>query len=115
MARDSRMVVRSDARAMGAVTAHSPRVSAPWSSLRTTVRGFAETDEGRALADEGIASVKVTRIVDGIEVTETRSVHSFRKGRTSTSRIPRSAPVARVSDCQRFADTIGYVGNGESD
>lgn len=102
------MVVRADARAMSAVTAHSVRVSQPWSSMRTNVRGYADTEAGRELASQGVSSVRVIH-ADGSE--ETRSVHSFRKGRDSTRNYGRTAPVAKVSDCQRMAETIGYTGD----
>lgn len=105
---DHSMAVRSDARAAGMVTAHTTRVSAPWSTMRTNCRGYADTDAGRELASQGIASVRVIH-ADGTEVT--RSVHSFRKG-SDGSRVARAKAVAATqNDCQRFADTIGYVGD----
>ena len=70
---------------------------------RTTARGYADTPEGIALAAQGIASVKVEK--DG--TTETVSAHSFRKGRTRTSRIPRVAPALKQNDLQRFAGILG--------
>jgi hypothetical protein len=75
---------------------------------RVTSKGFAPTDEGMSLARQGVASVKVT-LADG--TTETRTVASFRKGRQTTRNYAKSAPVAKVSDCQRFAETIGYLGD----
>lgn len=75
---------------------------------RVTSRGYAETNEGRELAQQGIASVRVI-MADGSE--ETRTANSFRKGRTRTSRIPRTAPALKQNDCQRFAETIGYLGD----
>ena len=75
---------------------------------RVTSKGMAPTDEGRELASQGIASVKVT-YADG--TSETRTASSFRKGRDRTSRIPRTAPALKQSDCQRFADIIGSIGD----
>jgi len=103
------MAIRADARAAGMVTAHTVRVTAPWDTMRTNVRGMAPTDEGKEMASRGVASVKVI-YADG--TSETRSAHSFRgKGRTRS--YAKTAPLAKVSDCQRFAETIGYVGEGE--
>ena len=92
MFNDHSMAVRSDARAAGMVTAHTVRVAAPWSTMRTHCRGFAETDEGRELASRGIASVRVI-VADGTETT--RSVHSFRKGSDGT-RVARAKAVVRA-------------------
>ena len=80
------MAVRSDARAAGMVTAHTTRVTAPWATMRTNCRGYAETDEGRDFASRGIASVRVF-YADGTETT--RSVHSFRKG-SDASRVTKA-------------------------
>jgi hypothetical protein len=102
------MAVRADARSAGMVTAQTTRVTAPWATMRQNVRGFAPTDEGRELASQGVSSVKVT-YADG--TSETRSVHSFRKGRTTTRNYAKTAPAAKASDCQRMAATIGYTGD----
>jgi len=55
---------------------------------RVHCKGYADTPEGRDMALEGISSVKVT-YADG--TTETRSVHSFRKGSESVSRTKQAS------------------------
>ena len=92
MERDSRMMVRADAKATGMVTAQTTRHTAPWATLRTRCVG---TD------------VKVT-YADGS--TETRPVSSFRKSRKSKSNQPRQA---RSSHASNYAARLARFGSTE--
>src|SRR5687767_13563106 len=84
------MVVRADAKAMGAVTAHTTRVNAPWSSLRTKVVGIAPGTEHES---DGTNTVRVRNLYDDT-VNEVRDVASFRKGREHT---PRKSTIAEAT------------------
>jgi hypothetical protein len=72
---------------------------------RVNCRGYADTDEGRALASEGIASVKVT-YADG--TVETRTAGSFRKSgertrkakQTTEAKLPEAARLAPITEGQ---------------
>lgn len=74
---------------------------------RVTAKGFAPTEEGRELAQDGIASVKVT-YADG--TSETRTVSSFRKGREH-SQPRRRVNTAPQSEMLRLAHIVGYTGD----
>jgi hypothetical protein len=72
-------------------------------------RGLRDTTVGVASATDTIPTVRVIR--DGITTVVPHS--SLRPHKTSTRRIPKSAPVVTQNDCQRMAETIGYIGNVE--
>lgn len=77
---------------------------------RTTVRGYADTDAGRALAARGVSSVRVIH-ADGTE--ETRSVYSFRGSRSITRKAPQNPTAPQAPDVLRLAEIVGYIGNVE--
>lgn len=68
---------------------------------RLTCKGYADTDEGKALAAEGIASVRVTNLYDD-SVDETRTAGSFRGARDYTPKRTK-APAAKVVEAARLA------------
>lgn len=91
MERDSSMMVRSDARAQGMVTATNPRVRAPWSTLRDRCVG---TD------------VKVT-YADGS--TETRPASSFRKRSIAAkAAVPRTS---KLDNRGKYEDLLRRFGD----
>ena len=67
---------------------------------RVTCRGYADTDEGIALASEGIASVRVTNLYDST-VDETRTAGSFRKSAERTRKASKPTE-AKLPEALRF-------------
>lgn len=97
------MIVRADAKAMGAVTAQTTRVTPPWATLRDKCVGVAPGDDG----SEG-CSVLVTQ-ADG--TSEVRLVSSFRKGRTQGTRRTPDTVAPELTEAEKYlpsqADILG--------
>jgi hypothetical protein len=90
------MAIRADARAAGLVTAHTTRVAAPWSTMRTRVVGIAPGTESTS---DGTATVRVRNLYDE-SVNEVRSVRSFRGERVST-RAARATVARQATEVER--------------
>lgn len=105
MQRDSSMMVRSDARAEGMVTAQTTRVAAPWSSLRTRAVGIA-TDTNDA---SNGPTVRVRNLYDE-SVNEVRSVSSFRGTRVATRQSKSNVGQTYTDRLRRFGANIELAG-----
>jgi hypothetical protein len=75
-------------------------------------RGLRDTTVGVASPTDTIPTVRVTKMYDSGEMrTTVVPASSFRKPRNVTK--IRTVTVQAQNDCQRMADTIGYIGNVE--